>query len=115
MQDADNFILEQVNKKVLAARPAEHQPLGSDMCSWLHRFTRNTKSDTKVLSRLEQIIGAEMFANCKADSLRGGVLRLKVKAGPCMFQMRNMSGEILRQLQMAEPTSNINEIKLTAY
>lgn len=115
MQEADNFIFEQVNRKVLAARPAEQKPLGQDMVNWLHKFARNTKKNTNVVTLLEQIIGPEMMAHCKADSFRGGVLKLKVKAGPCMFQMRNMSSEILRQLQTAAPSANVNEIKLIAY
>jgi hypothetical protein len=114
MREADNFIFEQVNKKVIAARPAEQRPLGSDMADWLHKFTRNTKKNTSVVTLLEQIIGSEMMAHCRADSIRGGVLKIKVKAGPYMFQMRNMSSEILRQLQTAFPSSNINEIKLIA-
>ena len=114
MQEADNFILEQVNKKVLAARPGEQRPLGQDMYNWLHKFTRNTKKNTNVVTLLERIVGNEMMAHCKTDSIRGGVLKIKVKSGPYMFQMRNMSNEILRQLQTAYPSSNVNEIKIIA-
>jgi len=110
----EEFVLSQINKKVLAARPAEQQPLGQDMYNWLHKFTRNTKKNTNILTLLEQIVGEEMMAHCKADSIRGGVLKIKVKSGPYMFQMRNMSNEILRQLQTAYPSSNVNEIKIIA-
>jgi hypothetical protein len=110
----DEFILGQVNKKILAKRPAVEKPIGQDIYNWLGKFTRNTKRNTRVLSLLEQIAGHEMMANCKPDSLRGGVLKIKVKPGPYMFQVRNMSGEILRQLQVAYPSANITEIKLTA-
>ncbi|MEN6384302.1 MAG: DUF721 domain-containing protein [Phycisphaerales bacterium] len=110
----DEFVLNQVNKKIVAGRPAVIKPIGNDIYNWLSKFTRNTKKNTKVLSLLEQIAGEEIMANCKPDSIRGGVLKLKVKPGPYMFQIRNMSGEILRKLQMSYPSANITEIKLVA-
>jgi hypothetical protein len=110
----DEFTLGQVNKKILANRPAVDKPIGQDIYNWLGKFTRNTKKNTKVLSLLEQIAGHEVMANCKPDSFRGGVLKLKVKPGPYMFQIRNMSGDILKQLQAAYPSANITEIKLIA-
>jgi hypothetical protein len=110
----EEFILSQINKKILANRPAETEPIGRDVYNWLSKYTKNTKKNTSILTLLEQIVGSEMMIHCKADSIRGGVLKIKVQSGPYMFQMRNMSGEILRQLQTAYPSSNINEIKIIA-
>jgi hypothetical protein len=110
----DEFILSQTNKKILANRPAATEPIGRDVYNWLSKYTKNTKKNTSILTLLEQIVGSEMMIHCKADSIRGGVLKIKVSSGPYMFQMRNMSGEILRQLQTALPSSNVNEIKIIA-
>ncbi|MCE5339819.1 MAG: DUF721 domain-containing protein [Planctomycetaceae bacterium] len=110
----EEFILSQTNKKILANRPAAAEPIGRDVYNWLSKYTKNTKKNTSILTLLEQIVGSEMMIHCKADSIRGGVLKIKVRSGPYMFQMRNMSGEILRQLQTAYPSSNINEIKIIA-
>lgn len=111
----ENFKLEQVNKKILAGRPEMEKPIGQDVYHWLNRFTKKTKKNTRVLSLLEQIAGEEIMAHCTPDSINGGVLKIKVKPGPYMFQIRNMSGEILQQLQMAYPSANIREIKLVAH
>ncbi|HAL44657.1 MAG: hypothetical protein A2Y12_07885 [Planctomycetes bacterium GWF2_42_9] len=110
----DDFILGQANKQILSKRPAVVQPIGKDIYNWLGKYTRNTKKNTTILSLLQQIAGEEIMANCKPDSIRGGVLKIKVKPGPYMFQMRNMSGDILRRMQNALPSANISEIKLIA-
>lgn len=106
------FILEQVNKRIKAGRPVKESPIGNDICSWLGRFTKNTSRNTQVLNMLEQIAGDEIMAHCRPDSISAGVLKIKVKPGPYMFQMKNMSSEILKQLQVAYPSANIREIKL---
>ncbi|HBG28465.1 MAG: hypothetical protein A2Y10_10805 [Planctomycetes bacterium GWF2_41_51] len=110
----ENFVLEQVNKKILAGRPAEQKPIGQDMCSWLSRVTKNTRKNSTVLSVLGQIIGEEIMQHCSPESIKAGVLKIKVKPGPYMFHLRNMTGEILRTLQTEYPSSHIREIKLIA-
>jgi len=112
MDGESEFVLEQANKKVLAGRPAEQEPIGKDIYNWLSRFTKNTKKNSRILNLLEQIVGNEIMTYCKPDSIRAGVLTISVRPGPYMFQMRNMSGEILKQLQSAYPSVNIREIKL---
>lgn len=112
MQDAENFILEQVNKRIMAGRPIKESPIGNDICNLLFRFTKNTGRNMQVVNLLEQIAGEEIMANCRPESINGGVLKIKVKPGPYMFQMKNMSSEILKQLQAAFPSANIREIKL---
>jgi len=107
-----DFILEQANKKVIANRPEAAQPIGRDVYNWLDRFTKNVKKNTRTISLLEQIAGEEIMANCQADSISAGVLKIKVKPGPYMFHIKNKSSEILKQLQTAYPAANIREIRL---
>lgn len=114
MPDAENFILEQVNKRILAGRPAEQKPIGQDICNWLSKVTKNTKKNSNVIGVLGQIVGEEIMQHCSCESIKSGILKIKVKPGPYMFQMRSMSGEILRRLRAEYPSANIREIKLTA-
>lgn len=114
MQNTEEFILEQANKKILASRPAGNRPIGHDIYNWLGKVTKNTRNNSNVVAMFGQIAGDEMMANCQPQSLRNGVLKIKVRPGPYMFQMRSMSSQFLKQLQSAYPSANIKEIKLVA-
>jgi len=110
----ENFILEQANKRILAGRPAEQKPIGQDICNWLSRVTKNSKKNTNVINILGRVVGEEIMQHCSCESIRSGVLKIRVKPGPYMFHLRNMTGEILKILQEEYPSSKIKEIKLIA-
>ncbi|MFA5293756.1 MAG: DUF721 domain-containing protein [Phycisphaerae bacterium] len=107
-----DFILEQANKKIVGHRQPASLPLGNDVYDYLGRFAKNTDKNIEILNLFEQIAGQEITAHCQLDSIRAGVLKVKVKPGPYMFHLRNRTDEILRQLQETCPSANIREIRL---
>ncbi len=110
----EEFIFEQANRQILAKRPSVSQPLGKDICDWFSYITKSTKRNSCVVEMFSQIIGPELTAHCQAQSLKAGVLIIRVRPGPYMFHIRNMSSRILQQLQTAYPSANIREIKLVS-
>jgi hypothetical protein len=88
----------------------------SNIAGELKLFLRSVASPARrnvsVPDAFEQIAGDGLAQNCRIESLTAGVMKVKVKSGPYMFELRTRAGQIIEQLKQQCPSSNIREIKL---
>ncbi len=88
----------------------------SNIAGELKLFLRSVASPARrnisVPEAFEQIAGDDLARNCRIESLRAGVMKVKVKSGPYMFELRTNAGQIVEELRQQCPLSNIREIKL---
>ena len=59
-----------------------------------------------------QVVGDKLAENYQIDSCKAGVLKVKVKPGPYMFEIKAKATEIIEELRGQCPSLNIREIKL---
>jgi hypothetical protein len=76
------------------------------------RVARPAMRNVSVPEAFEQIAGDYLAQNCRIESLAAGVMKVKVKSGPYMFELRCRAGQIVEELKQQCPSSNIREIKL---
>lgn len=79
---------------------------------FLRSVARPARRNVSVPDAFEQIVGDGLAQNCRIESLTAGVMKVKVKSGPYMFELRTRAGQIIEQLKQQCPSSNIREIKL---
>jgi hypothetical protein len=70
------------------------------------------RRNASILDAFEQIAGSSLSRNCRVESLAAGVMKVKVKSGPYMFELRSRAEQIIEELKQQCPSSNIKEIKL---
>jgi hypothetical protein len=76
------------------------------------RVARPARRNVSIPEAFEQIAGDYLAQNCRIESLTAGVMKVKVKSGPYMFELRCRAGQIVEELKQQCPLSNIREIKL---
>jgi len=79
---------------------------------FLRSVARPARRNVSVPDAFEQIAGDSLAQNCRIESLTAGVMKVKVKSGPYMFELRTRAGQIIEQLKQQCPSSNIREIRL---
>ena len=79
---------------------------------FLRSVARPARRNVSVPDAFEQIAGDSLAQNCRIESLTAGVMKVRVKSGPYMFELRTRAGQIIEQLKQQCPSSNIREIKL---
>jgi hypothetical protein len=88
----------------------------SSIAPELKRFLKNVakpaRRNVSVPDAFEQIAGDGLAQNCRIESLTAGIMKVKVKSGPYMFELRSKAGQIIEELKQQCPLSNIREIKL---
>jgi hypothetical protein len=86
--------------------------LTSEMKLFLRSFAGPARRNVLVPDAFKRAAGSRLAENCRIESLRAGVLKVKVKPGPYMFELRTRAAEIIEELKEQCPSSNIREIKL---
>jgi 3-methyladenine DNA glycosylase/8-oxoguanine DNA glycosylase len=86
--------------------------IAPELKKFLRSVARPAKRNISVPDAFEQIAGNVLAQNCRIESLAAGVMKVKVKSGPYMFELRTRAGQIVEQLKQQCPSSNIREIKL---
>ena len=79
---------------------------------FLRSVARPARRNVSIPDAFEQIAGDGLAQNCRIESLTAGVMKVRVKSGPYMFDLRTRAGQIIVQLKQQCPSSNIREIKL---
>jgi hypothetical protein len=79
---------------------------------FLKSVARPARRNVSIPDAFEQIAGENLARNCRIESLLAGVMKVKVKSGPYMFELRTRATQIVEGLKQQCPSSNIREIKL---
>jgi hypothetical protein len=79
---------------------------------FLRSVARPARRNVSIPDAFEQIAGDSLAQNCRIESLTAGVMKVRVKSGPYMFELRTRAGQIIEQLKQQCPSTNIREIKL---
>jgi hypothetical protein len=79
---------------------------------FLKKVARPARRNVSVPDAFEQIAGDSLAQNCRIESITAGILKVKAKPGPYMFELRTRAEQIVEQLKQQCPSSNIREIRL---
>jgi len=96
----------------LRRKEAKSNSIAGEMKLFLRSVARPARRNVSVPDAFEQIAGDILAQNCRIESLTAGVMKVKVRSGPYMFELRTRAGQIIEQLKQQCPSSNIREIKL---
>ena len=91
---------------------AANSGIAPELRLFLKSVARPARRNVSVPDAFEQIAGDGLARNCRIESLTAGVMKVKVKSGPYMFELRSRAGQIMEALKQQCPSSNIREIKL---
>jgi len=86
--------------------------IASELKLFLRSAARPARRNVSIPEAFEQIAGDGLAQNCRIESLITGIMRVEVKSGPYMFELRTRAGQIIEELKQQCPSSNIREIKL---
>ncbi len=86
--------------------------IASELKLFLRKVARPARRNVSVTEVFEQVAGDGLVDNCRIESLTGGIMKVKVKSGPYMFELRSRAGQIIEELRQQCPSSNIREMKL---
>lgn len=107
-------LLRNANKAVRLRRAGIRRcnSLAPEMSIYLRRSAGKARRNTYVPCIFEQVAGSMLAENCRIESLKAGVLKVRVKPGPYMFELRAKTDDIIEALRAHHPLPNIREIKL---
>ena len=107
-------LLNKANKaiKFRRTRTKSSSNITNELRLFLKSVARPARRNVSVPDAFEQIAGDSLAQNCRIESLIAGVMKVKVKSGPYMFELRSKAGQIVEELKQQCPSSNIREIKL---
>ena len=108
------LLLEKTNRAVKFRRTKTQSSsnITPELRLFLKGVARPARRNVSVPDAFEQIAGDDLARNCWIESLTAGVMKVKVKPGPYMFELRSKAGQIIEELKRQCPSSNIREIKL---
>lgn len=106
-------ILAKTNRAIKSKRAeaASGSSIAGELNLFLKTVAGPARRNMSVPEAFEQIAGSTLARNCRVESLKAGVLKVKVKAGPYMFELCTRAGEIVEQIKQRCPSSNIREIR----
>ena len=98
--------------KFRRTRTESNSSIASELKRFLKGVARPARRNVSIPDAFGQIAGDGLAQNCRIESLTAGVMKVKVKSGPYMFELRSRAGQIMEELKQQCPSSNIREIKL---
>jgi hypothetical protein len=104
----------QFRRLSLVARRSKHelQITSHELDLFIKHIARPAARSASIPETFKQVIGRDMAQYCQIDSIMAGVLRVKTKPGPFMFELQTQAGWIVEQLRQQCPSANIRQIKL---
>jgi hypothetical protein len=107
-------LLAKANRTIKARRkkPVASNNIDGQMNLFLRSVARPARRNVSVPDAFGLIAGDSLAQNCRIESLTAGVMKVKVKAGPYMFELRTRTEQIIEELKQQCPSSNIREIRL---
>jgi hypothetical protein len=86
--------------------------INGELKLFLKKVARPAVRNVSIPDAFEQIVGQYVAQNCRIESIVAGILKVKTKPGPFMFELRTQAGQIVEQLKQQCPSANIREIRL---
>jgi predicted nucleic acid-binding Zn ribbon protein len=83
-----------------------------ELRQFVKRIAGPAKRGALVGEAFKQAAGDNLAENCRIESFKAGVLKVKVRPGPYMFELRRRATEIVEKLKEQCPSSHIREIKI---
>ncbi|MGA2915365.1 MAG: DciA family protein [Sedimentisphaerales bacterium] len=90
----------------------EVSPLADELALFLKKVARPAVRNVSIPDAFEQIAGEYLAQNCRIESITAGILKVKTKPGPFMFELQTKAGQIVEQLKRQCPSANIRQIRL---
>ncbi len=107
-------LLNKANRAVkFRRRPVKSSSnIAPELKLFLKKVARPAVRNVSVPDAFEQIAGQYLAANCRIESIAAGIMKIKTKPGPYMFELSTRAGQIVEQLKQQCPSSNIRQIRL---
>lgn len=111
---SDNETLESIILQKAVKKPQQRARSIGVIFDEYKKGLRKHKKQSGVVELLSILLPKELERHCRIVSLLRGVLKMEVEAGPCMFEMQSLRGQLLEQLQLNCPGAKVDSIRLVA-
>ncbi|OHB59033.1 MAG: hypothetical protein A2173_07425 [Planctomycetes bacterium RBG_13_44_8b] len=107
-------MLQRANRAVKFKRAKTKKTFGitPELKQFVRQVARPANRGALIAEAFKSAAGSGLAENCRIESFRSGVLEIKVRPGPYMFELRKQSAEIVGEIRMRYPSSYIREIKI---
>ncbi len=86
--------------------------IAPELRRFIKRIAGPAKRGALVSEAFKLAAGGDIIENCRIESFKAGVLKVKVRPGPYMFELRRRATEIVEKMKEQCPSSHIREIKI---
>lgn len=106
-------LLQQANRavKFRRAKPRQTYSIASELGRFVKQIARPAKNGALVAEAFNLAAGSSLVENCRIESFKAGVLKIKVRPGSYMFELQKRAADIVAEMQMRNPALYIREIK----
>ncbi|HOK66893.1 MAG TPA: DUF721 domain-containing protein [Anaerohalosphaeraceae bacterium] len=93
-------------------RESGPEPLANLVGRFLKERSAELEQNGQLLDVWDKIIPESLRPYCRLDGLRNGILSIKAASGPCFYQLKTMSDEMVRRFHQLCPSARIRKIRL---
>ncbi|MDD5133866.1 MAG: DUF721 domain-containing protein [Phycisphaerae bacterium] len=110
----DELLLAKANKALKLKRPVPRKitEITNELQRFIKKSAKPARRNISIPQAFNQAVGETLAQNCRIESIKGGILKLRVSPGPYMYTLQMQLSEIIEKLQTQSPSSDIREIKL---
>lgn len=106
-------LLQQANRaiKFRQACPQKADGIAPELGRFIKQIARPAKNGELVSEAFKLAAGSSLTENCRIESFKTGMLKIKVRPGSYMFELQKRAADIVAEMQMRNPALYIREIK----
>ncbi|MBN1788534.1 MAG: DUF721 domain-containing protein [Sedimentisphaerales bacterium] len=110
----DEQLLQKANRAVnfRRAKVRKTENLAAELRVFIRKTAGPARRGATVSDAFKLAAGARLEKNCRVESFKAGVLKVSVKPGSYMFELRSRTKEITEEIAMRCPSSHIKAIKI---
>ena len=106
------------NKRLKSATDWQFRPkrtgsrLGDEIVVYLEKRSRMWTRNATVMDIWQQVVPSALQPFCRLDKRVGNTLYLQAAPGPYLYQVQNLSDELLDAIKQQAPRSGIQKIRV---
>jgi hypothetical protein len=106
-------LLQRANRavKIRRVKTKRAYSIAPELKQFVKKIARPAKRSALIADAFKLAAGNSLAENCRIESFKTGVLKIKVRPGSYMFELQKRATDIVAEMKMQYPLSYIREIK----
>jgi len=88
------------------------EPLANLVGRFLEERSVELENSGRIIDAWDKIVPENLRPHCRLGGLQNGILTIEADSGPCLYQLKTLSNEMVRRFRQLCPSAKIQKIRL---